>query len=504
MKTRMLSIKFVVTITLLSILLLYVPRVISAENEECKEIKVAIHIVKNSGITKEQMDAWLTKANEVWKCSLKFVKAQETDEVDKKGDNKVAGAINIYAVKEANAEPKDVSECDDQKNIAIPPGVAAGGKTKDDTLAHELGHWFGAKPDNTKSASEHGDPVYDPTTGEYKGRDTDGDGDHDADDTKNIMYPGCKRTGQKVDDTQQARAKKNADEWLKKEDAKKKGSGKDEDDAVGDVDAGYIDLDFTEVWAEHDTLYLTLTVTSFLSTDCKLGFMIESDSNLDTGDPLEGIDYYVGFNPAYNGVIFERYDENWVSLDPTGIAYEFVYIHKDEDVEPITIGISFTLPLTLLERRVGNLISYRGIGETDTLIDTSPDAGLKNITVPYELWIFAHEGGTTNPAPGSYLCLPTTMFTVTAKPDPGWVFDRWELDGVIVSRAISYTVKMDDNHVLEAFFKKVPVGGKSVPAYTVALPEPWIAPTLVLSTLVAAASIIALYKRKRKARKAPQ
>jgi len=70
----------------------------------------------------------------------------------------------------------------------------------------------------------------------------------------------------------------------------------------------------------------------------------------------------------------------------------------------------------------------------------------------YELWIVAHEGGTTNPSPGSFLCMPNTLFIATAIPDPGWIFDHWELNSVHKGAINPIEVKMDENYLLEAFF----------------------------------------------------
>jgi len=43
-------------------------------DEDWIEIKVAKHIVKNSGVTKEQMEQWIEEANKVWEPDkIKFV-----------------------------------------------------------------------------------------------------------------------------------------------------------------------------------------------------------------------------------------------------------------------------------------------------------------------------------------------------------------------------------------------------------------------------------------------
>jgi len=61
-------------------------------------------------------------------------------------------------------------------------------------------------------------------------------------------------------------------------------------------------------------------------------------------------------------------------------------------------------------------------------------------------------GGTTDPSPGLYSYSTGTTATVTAIPDPDYYFDHWELDGIDVGDAISYSVLMNENHTLHAVF----------------------------------------------------
>ena len=105
--------------------------------------------------------------------------------------------------------------------------------------------------------------------------------------------------------------------------------------------------------------------------------------------------------------------------------------------------------------------------------DTSQSAGVTALTVvmnaphmatahytpqvvTYKLKIEATTGGTTNPAPGTYTYAAGTQVQVTANPSPGYVFDRWELNGTNVGATPTYTVTMNANYVLKAFFKTAP------------------------------------------------
>ncbi|MEM4701758.1 MAG: immunoglobulin domain-containing protein, partial [Candidatus Bathyarchaeia archaeon] len=76
--------------------------------------------------------------------------------------------------------------------------------------------------------------------------------------------------------------------------------------------------------------------------------------------------------------------------------------------------------------------------------------------ITYTLKIETTAGGTTNPAPGTYTYAAGSMVQVTAIPSSGYVFDHWELNGTNVGTAATYTVTMNNNYNLKAFFKAAP------------------------------------------------
>ncbi|MEM3578481.1 MAG: PKD domain-containing protein [Candidatus Bathyarchaeia archaeon] len=76
--------------------------------------------------------------------------------------------------------------------------------------------------------------------------------------------------------------------------------------------------------------------------------------------------------------------------------------------------------------------------------------------ITYTLIIETTAGGTTNPAPGTYTYAAGSLVQVTAIPSSGYVFDYWELNGTNVGTATTYTVTMNNNYVLKAFFKTTP------------------------------------------------
>jgi hypothetical protein len=70
----------------------------------------------------------------------------------------------------------------------------------------------------------------------------------------------------------------------------------------------------------------------------------------------------------------------------------------------------------------------------------------------YALTIATTTGGTTTPVPGVYIYPNGTLVNVTATNSSGYMFDHWELDSVNVGASNPYTVTMNQNHTLKAFF----------------------------------------------------
>jgi len=104
--------------------------------------------------------------------------------------------------------------------------------------------------------------------------------------------------------------------------------------------------------------------------------------------------------------------------------------------------------------------SSRGSGVNPiTVVMDSPHTATAHYTVQvitYTLIIETTTGGTTNPKPGTYTYAAGSTVQVTANPSSGYVFDHWELNGTNVGTATTYTVTMNANYVLKAFFKTAP------------------------------------------------
>jgi hypothetical protein len=96
---------------------------------------------------------------------------------------------------------------------------------------------------------------------------------------------------------------------------------------------------------------------------------------------------------------------------------------------------------------------------TITVVMNAPHTATAHYTpqvTTYKLKIETTTGGTTDPAPGTYTYAAGTQVQVTAIPSNGYVFDHWELNGTNVGTTTTYTVTMNANYVLKAFFKTAP------------------------------------------------
>ncbi|MEM3579566.1 MAG: PKD domain-containing protein, partial [Candidatus Bathyarchaeia archaeon] len=95
-------------------------------------------------------------------------------------------------------------------------------------------------------------------------------------------------------------------------------------------------------------------------------------------------------------------------------------------------------------------------GNPITVVMDAPHTATAHYTaqvITYKLKIETTAGGTTNPAPGTYNYAAGTQVQVTAVPSSGYIFDHWELNGTNVGTATTYTVTMNNNYNLKAFFK---------------------------------------------------
>jgi hypothetical protein len=64
--------------------------------------------------------------------------------------------------------------------------------------------------------------------------------------------------------------------------------------------------------------------------------------------------------------------------------------------------------------------------------------------------------GTTNPTVGTYTVAENSLYSVTATPLSGYVFDHWELDGANVGSVNPYSFNVGiSSHTISAFFTQL-------------------------------------------------
>jgi len=336
-----------------------------------QEIKVEIHTVKGSGITEAQIRGWIDKANQSDYPNVKFVVDsnhvyEPNTPYDPNKNEKCK--VNIWGVKKnfwadrwpGIIDPNVSAQLD--KVICLVPGDGNNIYIKDSTLAHELNHIF-LGPEHSNDPNNKMCPDNDWHAGVLKS---------------------CHRKGTKLTSDQQKKIKEKAEKSGKASDAVIGRYGDEKYDNVGDVSFEYIDLAWMQGWIEwiQNVYLLHLTAqVRMLSFEnySEVGFYIESDNCLSTGQPPEGLDYYLAFQPQSHQIIFEIYDTDWMPLDSEGISFEFTYANPDVNLPPIPTGVKFELPLPLLQRRAGDVISYRAAAQNNVQMDVSPNVGLLSI-----------------------------------------------------------------------------------------------------------------------------
>ena len=89
----------------------------------------------------------------------------------------------------------------------------------------------------------------------------------------------------------------------------------------------------------------------------------------------------------------------------------------------------------------------------------------------YTLTITSSGGGTTVPTAGSYEYNSGEEVTLTATPEEGNKFDRWEIDGTIVKESVT-TVTMDKDITADAYFTPIPGEPGAEPSLAVDTDKP--------------------------------
>lgn len=100
-----------------------------------------------------------------------------------------------------------------------------------------------------------------------------------------------------------------------------------------------------------------------------------------------------------------------------------------------------------LQVNTGNVAS----GGTSRIDDISISGSVINTANQYSLTLSKVGNGTLNPAEGISNYNSGTTVTLTATPDQGWVFDKWEINGNTVTSSTT-NVTINSNTTAKAIF----------------------------------------------------
>ncbi|GEM_PF-4313498 len=346
---------------------------------EPKEEKVEIHTIQGQGepITEANMIKQVDTANAADNPTVKYVITSKHVHPGGYDPNKNDPCkINVWGLPKnpwAIDFPADV--CDDISaqwgNVVIlVPGDGnapcpndpngSGIYLKPSTGAHELNH--------IKLGSAHS---ADPNNKMYPDNDDHGDGNGTH---------SCHRKGMNLTEAQRALLSINSLAFA--QDVMANGRGGEKYDALFDAAPKWIDLTSTEFWMEWTggqyKLHFSINtddVVSFFDV-YEIGVYVETDNDIATGEPPEGLDYYLAYIPQFDEIIFQRYEGFWVSLPPPeGLTHEFLHLSPDLNHPGLATGIKIDLPLMSFIPLSGSF-AFKATATNYAMSDFVPDSGL--------------------------------------------------------------------------------------------------------------------------------
>jgi hypothetical protein len=112
-------------------------------------------------------------------------------------------------------------------------------------------------------------------------------------------------------------------------------------------------------------------------------------------------------------------------------------------------------------------------------------------------------GGTTNPAPGAYQYAEGTVYTISAIPDEGWIFDHWVLTGDIPGgrqsiEVLDNPVSGDCGYGYSYQYQAVFAPTSALSSAPLAIAVEYVAIIVVVACAVAAIGAYSIGKRKAK------
>jgi len=160
---------------------------------------------------------------------------------------------------------------------------------------------------------------------------------------------------------------------------------------------------------------------------------------------------------AYPGWIISGHVTTAASEGIAGVAITF-----SNDGGAATTGVDGSYSHTVIEGWSGTATPSRaGYGFTPSSLDYTnvisdiPDQDYTGEVLTYVLTIVASEGGTTQPAPGSYTYTHGTEIDIRALPDEGYDFSQWSGDVPPgLEKVNSVLIIMDSGKSITAQFEK--------------------------------------------------
>jgi hypothetical protein len=170
------------------------------------------------------------------------------------------------------------------------------------------------------------------------------------------------------------------------------------------------------------------------------------------------------------------------SRDPDGDAGPLNGWWYDDGV-PVALSSQSVTGFVFLYWDVDGSPGGNGV-ESITVNMNADHVAISHYVPLYGLTIISTVGGTTDPSPGSYTRCSGSTVSVKVTVYNGYVFGHWELDASNVGSGSPYSVLMNADHTLKAFFDPIPVGGEWIPVNNSELLAPLLAWVLLASVFI--------------------
>jgi len=168
----------------------------------------------------------------------------------------------------------------------------------------------------------------------------------------------------------------------------------------------------------------------------------------ETPEPGEKIKVY-GFSEMAEDLYIYVFDERNVQLKRYNLYFKTLGQHYIEvvpsELAPVTLWQAYGKDSHAMSDKVKVTVTTPPPPTYTLTISVSPEGR-----------------GTTEPSVGEHEYDEGAKVTVTATPAPGWVFQKWVLDGADYSTASTTTVTMDADHTLTAYFGTAPAPPETV------------------------------------------